>query len=103
MIQNFAAKVVLDEPRQYNSMKTLYKLHWLPIHSHIEFKTLLLVYKCLRYTNTPVYLHNLLVHNSRKGMCSNLRSNDDIEYLHIIPYVKYKQNIHSKNIQCNWT
>ena len=31
IIQNCTAKVVLDEPRQYNSMRVLYELHWLPI------------------------------------------------------------------------
>ena len=35
-IQNFAAKVVLDEPRQYNSMRASYELHWLPICGRIE-------------------------------------------------------------------
>ena len=72
IIQNCAAKVVLDEPRQYNSMRALYKLHWLPIHGHIESNTLLMVYKCLTDTNTPVYLCDLLVHNNRKGMCLTL-------------------------------
>ena len=71
-------------------MRAFYELHWLPICGHIEFKNLLMVYKCLTYTNTPVYLCDLLVHKNRKGMCSNLGSNDDNEYLLIIPYVKYK-------------
>ena len=47
-------------------MRALYELHWLPISGCIEFKTLLMVYKCLTDTNTPMYLHNLLVHNNRK-------------------------------------
>ena len=90
VIKNFAAKVVLGEPRQYNSMMVLYELHWLPICGHTEFKTLFMVHKCQTHANTPVYLHDLLVHNHRKGMCSNLRSNDDNEHLLIIPFVKYK-------------
>ena len=49
-----------------------------------------MVYKCLTDANTPGYLHDLLVHNNRKGMCSNLQSNDNNEHLHIISYVKYK-------------
>ena len=57
---------------------------------HIEFKTLLMVYKCLTDANTPGYLCDLLVSINRKGMCSNLRSNDNNEHLLIIPYVKYK-------------
>ena len=100
IIQNFAAKVLLDEPRLYNSMTGFQKLHWLPICGHIEFKTLLMVYKCLANTNTPVYLYDLLVHNNRKGLSSNLRSNNDNEHLLIICEI---QNIHSKNIQCYWT
>ena len=72
IIKKIAAKVVLDESRQYNSMRALYELHWLPICGCIEFKILLMVYKCLTYTNTPVYICDFLVHNNRKGMCSNL-------------------------------
>ena len=101
IIQNFAAKVVLDEPRKYNSIRALYKLHWLPIHGHIELKILLMVYKCLTDTNTPVCLHDLLIHSNGKRMCSNLTSNDDNEHLLIIPYVKYKtylQQDHSVGI-----
>ena len=70
-------------------MGALYELHWLPIHD-IEFKTLLMVYKCLTDINNPVYLHDILVHNNRKQRCSNLRSNDDNEHLLFIPYVKYR-------------
>ena len=88
-IQNCTAKVVLHEPRQYNFMRALYELHLLPIHGHIEFKTLLIVYNCLTDANTPGYLHDLLVHINRKEMSSNLRSNEN-EHLVIIPYVKYK-------------
>ena len=71
-------------------MRALYEQHWLPICGHIKLKTLLMVYKCLIDANTPVYLCDLLVHNNRKGMCSNLRSNNLNEHLLIIPYVNYK-------------
>ena len=83
-------------------MMALYELHWLPICGCIELKTLLMVYKCLTDTNTPMYLHDLLVHNNRKGMCSNLRSNDDNEHLLIIPYVKYK-TFTARTFSVNWT
>ena len=47
-------------------MRALYELHWLPICSCIEFKILLMVYKCLTDTKTPVYLHDVLVHKIEK-------------------------------------
>ena len=56
----------------------------------LNSKLLFMLYQCLKDTNTPLYLHDLLVHNNRKGMFSNLRSNDDNEHLLIIPYVTYK-------------
>ena len=71
-------------------MRALYELHSLPILGCIEFKTLLKVYKCLTDTNNPVYLHDLLMHNNRKRICFNLRSNDDNEHLLIITHVRYK-------------
>ncbi len=38
---------------------TLRSLHWLPVSFRIEFKILLLVFKCLHGT-APIYLSNLL-------------------------------------------
>ncbi len=38
---------------------TLRSLHWLPVSFRIEFKILLLVFKCLHVT-APIYLSNLI-------------------------------------------
>ena len=58
-VQNAAAKFVLNLKRIYSSTEALKMLHWLPIKFRIQFKILLLVYKCLN-GQAPSYLSELL-------------------------------------------
>ena len=65
LIQNTAARIVTLSKRFDHVTPILFKLHWLPLGYRIDFKILLLVYKCLnglastclsellRYTNGP--------------------------------------------------
>lgn len=46
-IQNMAARVLFDLPKYHPISANLRKLHWLPVHRHIEFKALCLVHKAL--------------------------------------------------------
>ena len=48
------------------------KLHWLPVRAQIQYKILLLVYKCVQRT-APIYLQELISVNSydRVGLCSS--------------------------------
>ena len=80
----------MNQNKNYSSIKALFELHWLPIRACIDFKILLIIHKCLNYSNLPSYLQNLLVHNKRLGMYLNLRSNDSNDHLLIIPYVRQK-------------
>ena len=47
------------------------KLHWLPVRARIQYKILLLVYKCVEGT-APTYLQELININAynRVGLCS---------------------------------
>ena len=58
-VQNAAAKLVLNLNRMDSSTEALKKLHWLPIKFRIQFKILLLVYKCLNGL-AALYLMELL-------------------------------------------
>ena len=59
-VQNIAAKLVLGKSKFHSSLECLRELHWLPINKWIQFKVLILVFKCLDCTG-PLYLRNLLV------------------------------------------
>ena len=60
-VQNTAARIV-TLTRKYDSITPImFKLHWLPVHSRIIFKLLLLVYKALN-GKAPSYISSLLSH-----------------------------------------
>ena len=50
-VQNFAARVVLRENKNFSSRQSLYELHWLPICACIIYKMLSIVFKCLNDAN----------------------------------------------------
>ena len=58
-VQNNAARVITLTKKHDHITLVLKELHWLPVREKIEFKTLLLAYKCLHGT-TPSYLMELL-------------------------------------------
>ena len=62
-IINSAARIVSLLPKSCHITPVLRNLHWLPIHKRIEYKILLLVYKCL-HGLAPAYLSQLIsLHN----------------------------------------
>ena len=61
-----AARIV-TLTRKYDSITpTMFKLHWLPVHSRIIFNLLLLVYKALK-GKAPSYISSLLSHRKFKS------------------------------------
>ena len=46
-IQNMTTKLVLNRLKMDSVTSAHYELHWLPIRMRIEYKKLLLVFKCL--------------------------------------------------------
>ena len=57
--QNYAARVVTLTRKFDHITPVLYELHWLPIRYRIEFKIVLLTYKCLNDIG-PLYLKELV-------------------------------------------
>ena len=47
MVQNNAARLIVKQSRMDHITPTLIKLHWLPVKYRIDYKILLLVYKCV--------------------------------------------------------
>ena len=58
-VQNNAARVVTLAKKHDHITPVLKELHWLPVRKIIEFKILLLAYKCLHGT-APSYLREML-------------------------------------------
>ncbi len=59
LVQNAAARFLKGCKKLYHVTPLLKSLHWLPVHYRIEYKMLLLVYKCLNNL-APPNLTNLL-------------------------------------------
>ena len=75
LIQNNAARLVMRKKRNCRITPVLKELHWLPVEYRIQYKILLLVYKCL-CDKGPVYLLQLLELYTPK---INLRSSEDFQ------------------------
>ena len=58
-VQHAAARLVTNTPRICHITPILKDLHWLPIKYRIEFKIVLLIFKCL-YGLAPQYLVDLI-------------------------------------------
>ena len=60
LVQNAAARLVTGTHRREHITPVLFALHWLPIRQRIQFKLLLLVYRCIHHL-APAYLMDLVV------------------------------------------
>ena len=60
LVQNAAARLVTGTHRREHITPVLFALHWLPICQRIQFKLLLLVYRCTHQL-VPAYLTDLVV------------------------------------------
>ena len=70
-VQNNAARVVSGSKKYDHITPVLKDLHWLPIRKRIDFKILLLTFKCMQGC-APLYLRKLLV---KQAKTRTLRSN----------------------------
>uniref|UniRef100_A0A669BHD9 Reverse transcriptase domain-containing protein n=1 Tax=Oreochromis niloticus TaxID=8128 RepID=A0A669BHD9_ORENI len=59
LLQNSAARIITRTPLSAHITPVLQQLHWLPIEARINFKILLLTYKCI-HKSAPSYLCDLL-------------------------------------------
>ena len=80
-LQNAAARLLVQKPRDSSISEILVDLHWLPIKGRIVYKINMLVYKCL-YCDGPTYLRDLLV--KRPDRNSRLDNAD----LLVVPKIK---------------
>ena len=60
LVQNSAARLITGTRRREHITPVLFALHWLPIRQRIQFKLLLLVYRCTHQL-APDYLTDLVV------------------------------------------
>ncbi len=78
-VQNWAAKVILGGKKYYHVSPLLKELHWLPVVKRVQFKILLLCYRCLDGSASE-YLTSLL---SPHKPPLNLRSGRDVLNLNV--------------------
>ena len=79
-VQNIAAKLILRK-KKYDSASACRKdLHWLPIPARIDFKIILLVFKCLT-NKAPAYLQSLISRKTTNR--AGLRSCKDTKKLEV--------------------
>ena len=58
MVQNNAARIVINKPYVQSVSEMLKSLHWLPIRARIEYKALVQMYRVINGT-APLYIHSL--------------------------------------------
>ena len=74
MLQNMAAKLVLNCHSLSSATEARKVLHWLPIKYRVQYKILILVHKCIK-GEAPTYLIDLIKEQpiSRQGLPSASR------------------------------
>ena len=70
-VQNTAARLILGIGKFSHITPVLYELHWLPVSLRIDYKILLLTFKCI-YGLAPTYLSDLI--SIKSNSLYNLRS-----------------------------
>lgn len=70
-VQNAAARLILGIRKFSHITPALYELHWLPVSLRIDYKILLLTFKCI-YGLAPTYLSDLI--SIKSNSLYNLRS-----------------------------
>ena len=70
-VQNAAARLILGIGKFSHITLALHELHWLPVSLRIDYKILLLTFKCI-YGLAPTYLSDLI--SIKSNSLYNLRS-----------------------------
>lgn len=92
-IQNTLARIVLQSNSLAHSETLLQQLHWLPVHSRIQFKLATITYKALS-TNSPQYLASLIHYHQP---VRSLRSSNQ----HYLFQTASKINFSSRSFRCS--
>ncbi len=72
--QNSAARLLTGTNKREHITPHLARLHWLPVHQRVKFKTLCLIHKALNSDTSPVYMSNMITQYSQSR---ELRSTHD--------------------------
>ena len=97
-VHNTAARIALT--RKYDSITPImFKLHWLPVHSRIIVKLLLLVYKALN-DKAPSYISGLLSH--RKWYQSLRSSGQELLTVPLAKLMTYRDRVFSIAAPRQW-
>ena len=78
-VQNAAARLILGIGKFSHITPALYELHWLPVSLCIDYKILLLTFKCI-YGLAPTSLSDLI--NIKSNSLYNLRSTGKLLFDH---------------------
>jgi len=81
-VQNNAARIVLQAPRQCHANPLLRQLHWLPVRYRIKYKLVVMTYK-IHSTCLPAHLSH---HINPRETTQTLRSSDTL--LLTIPFTR---------------
>ena len=87
-VQNSAVRFINNHRRRRGVTKLRKELHFLPVDARIDFKILLLTYKCINGL-APPYLQDLITPRKKTGR--NLRNDDDMTLLERNYSSKYRQ------------
>ena len=99
-VQRTAARLITGKRKYDPITQDLIKLHWLPVHLRIDFKILVLTYKCL-HQQAPDYLSNMLtIHSDRRPLRSNSSATQLIEPF--TSHVTFADRAFSVYAPCLW-
>ena len=70
-VQNTAAQIVLQVPRQSPSQPLLEELHWLPVRQRIDYKLAILTYKIWNTSTTAYLSHHIRPRESTRHLRSS--------------------------------
>ena len=87
-VQNSAVRFINNHRRRRGVTKLRRELHFLPVDARIDFKLLLLTYKCINGL-APLYLQDLITPRTQTGR--NLRNDNDLTLLERSFSSKYRQ------------
>jgi hypothetical protein len=70
-IQNAAARLIFCKKASDDATVLLRKLHWLPISQRIDYKLIVITYRCL-HGQAPPYLSRHIVHMCLVVLCGRI-------------------------------
>ena len=73
-VQNSLARVVTNSPKFTHTTPLLYRLHWLPVKSRIQFKLATIIYKCIYFDQPSSLANHLHLREIQKSLMSQTRA-----------------------------